>query len=185
MSTLTNVAGSALLCVALAGASLTAQAATEGGFPMDAANNDVGNTASLQRGAKYFVNYCQGCHSAEYVRYNRLGEDLGLTDDELVNNIMFTGKQVFDTMVNAMPADDAARWFGSNAPGSVFDRAQSRHRLRLRTFLRSFYAEEGTPTGVNNLVLAGTSMPHVLWELQGVRAVFEGTKTMRGAGFAV
>jgi ubiquinol-cytochrome c reductase cytochrome c1 subunit len=164
----------------LAGWSVAAHAATEAGFPMQPAHNDVGNTASLQRGAKYFVNYCQGCHSAEYVRYNRLGEDLELTDDELVNNIMFTGKQIFDTMENAMPADDSARWFGKTPPDLSLI-ARSRGTDYVFNFLRAFYAEAGTPTGANNMVLANTSMPHVLWELQGIQeAVFE--EPENGAG---
>lgn len=150
-----------------------AQAATEGGFPMEPANNDVSNTASLQRGAKYYVNYCQGCHSAQYVRYNRLAEDLGLTEEQLVNNLMFVGEQPHDTMTNAMPADDAARWFGQPPPDLSLI-ARSRGADYLYNFLKTFYVEEGAPTGVNNMVLANTSMPHVLWELQGIQqAVFE------------
>ena len=140
---------------------------------MDPANNDVGNTASLQRGARYFVNYCQGCHSAQYVRYNRLAEDLGLSEDQLMENLMFVGEQPHDTMINSMPYDDSARWFGQ-APPDLSLIARSRGTDYLYNFLRTFYVEEGTPTGVNNMVLANTSMPHVLWELQGIqRAVFE------------
>ena len=174
MATIAQAARTAVIICLMAGAQSVAQAATEGGgFEMAHADNDVGNTASLQRGAKYFVNYCQGCHSAEYVRYNRLGEDLELTDDELVNNIMFTGKQIFDTMENAMPAADSARWFG-NAPPDLSLIARSRGTDYVFNFLRAFYAEEGTPTGANNMVLANTSMPHVLWELQGIQqAMFE------------
>lgn len=162
-----------VVALMLGGVSVAAQAATESAFPMEPANNDVSNTASLQRGAKYFVNYCLGCHSAEYVRYNRLGEDLNLSEDELVNNIMFTGEQVFDTMVNAMADADGARWFGQ-APPDLSLIARSRGTDHVFNFLRSFYAEEGVPTGANNMVLANTSMPHVLWELQGIRrALFE------------
>ena len=162
-----------LLGLLVSGVVLVAEAATEGTFPMDPANNDVSNTASLQRGAKYYVNYCQGCHSAQYVRYNRLAEDLGLTEDQLLNNLMFVGEQPHDTMINAMPAEDAARWFGQ-APPDLSLIARSRGADYLYNFLRSFYVEEGVPTGVNNMVLANTSMPHVLWELQGIqRAVFE------------
>lgn len=153
--------------------SCATQAATESSVPMDPANNDVSNTASLQRGARYFVNYCQGCHSAQYVRYNRLAEDLGLSEDQLVENLMFVGEQPHDTMTNSMPAEDSARWFGQ-APPDLSLIARSRGTDYLYNFLRTFYVEEGTPTGVNNMILANTSMPHVLWELQGIqRAVFE------------
>jgi len=142
-------------------------------FELQPANNDVANTASLQRGAKYFVNYCLGCHSAQYVRYNRLADDLQLTEDQLGQNLMFTGEQPFDTMINSMRSEDAIRWFGI-APPDLSLISRSRGTDYLYTFLHSFYAESASPTGVNNLVLPNTAMPHVLWELQGVnRAVFE------------
>lgn len=140
---------------------------------LEPADNNVANTASLHRGAKYFVNYCLGCHSAQYVRYNRLGEDLQLTEDQLIENIMFTGAQPFDTMAIAMRPEDALRWFGI-APPDLSLIARSRGTDYLYTFLRSFYADPSSPTGADNLVLPGTAMPHVLWELQGVQsAVYE------------
>ena len=135
---------------------------------LDEAGNNVDNTASLQRGARYFVNYCLGCHSAKYVRYNRLGEDLQLSDDQLLNNLMFTGQRPFDTMSIAMDPDDAARWFGT-APPDLSLIARSRGTDYIYTFLRSFYVDESSPTGVDNLVLPGTAMPDVLWELQGIQ----------------
>jgi ubiquinol-cytochrome c reductase cytochrome c1 subunit len=139
---------------------------------LDAANTNIANTASLQRGAKYFVNYCLGCHSAQYVRYNRLSQDLQLTEDQLVQNLMFTGERPFDTMANAMRSEDAVRWFGI-APPDLSLIARSRGTDYLYTFLRSFYEDPSSPTGVDNMVLPGTAMPHVLWQLQGTqRAVF-------------
>jgi ubiquinol-cytochrome c reductase cytochrome c1 subunit len=135
---------------------------------LDSAGNNVNNTSSLQRGAKYFVNYCLGCHSAQYVRYNRLAEDLQLTEDQLIENLMFTGEQPFDTMNIAMSPDDASRWFGI-APPDLSLIARSRGPDYIYTFLRSFYVDESSPTGVDNLVLEGTAMPHVLWELQGIQ----------------
>ncbi|HUO82655.1 MAG TPA: cytochrome c1 [Gammaproteobacteria bacterium] len=130
------------------------------------ANNDIGNVASLQRGAKYFVNYCLGCHSATYVRYNRLAEDLGITEEQLIENLMFTGERPHDTMISAMSTADAVRWFGT-APPDLSLIARSRGTDWIYSYLKSFYLDDDRPTGTNNLVLEGTAMPHVLWELQG------------------
>ena len=160
-----------VLCFAFCNAAL-AQHAGEGGLHLDPANTDVSDTAALQRGAKYFVNYCLGCHSAQYVRYNRLGTDLGLTEAQLVENIMFTGERPFDTMTNSMNPVDAARWFGV-APPDLSLVARSRGTDYLYNFLRGFYRDDSALSGSNNLWLANTAMPHVLWELQGTRdAVF-------------
>jgi len=163
-------AGPGLLVVAaLAAGAAHAQHEAE----LDHANNNVANTQSLQRGARYFVNYCLGCHSAQYVRYNRLAEDLQLTEDQLLENLMFTGERPFDTMSVAMDSNDAARWFGT-APPDLSLIARSRGVDYLYTFLQSFYVDESSPTGVDNVVLEGTAMPHVLWELQGIQeAVYE------------
>jgi ubiquinol-cytochrome c reductase cytochrome c1 subunit len=148
---------------------------------MAPANNDIRDTASLQRGAKYVVNYCLGCHSAQYVRYNRVAADLGLTEDQLVENLIFTGARPFDTMQNAMREEDAARWFGI-APPDLSLIARSRGVDYLYNFLRGFYADESTATGANNLWLANTAMPHVLWQLQGVRGLVEEGPTDDTAG---
>jgi ubiquinol-cytochrome c reductase cytochrome c1 subunit len=154
------------------GIGLAGGAAAQHEAALEPANTNIANTASLQRGAKYFVNYCLGCHSAQYVRYNRLAEDLQLSEQQLVDNLMFTGEQVFDTMANAMRSEDAARWF-TVAPPDLSLIARSRGTDYIYTFLRSFYAAPGRPTGVDNVVLPGTAMPHVLWQLQGTqRAVF-------------
>lgn len=147
--------------------SFSAPAATEGEVIVPA-NNNIANTASLQRGAKYFVNYCLGCHSAQYVRYNKLAEGLNLTEEQLIDNLMFTGEQPFDTMSNAMRDEDALRWFGIAPPDlSLITRARGTDYVF--SFLRGFYADPGSETGANNVVLPNTAMPHVLWELQGVR----------------
>ncbi len=146
--------------------------ASEGGA-MEPANNDIGNIASLQRGARNFVNYCMGCHSAKYVRYNRLAEDLGISEDQLVNNLMFATEKPHETMRIAMPASDAEHWFGQ-APPDLTLIARSRGTDYLYNYLRTFYLDDTRPTGVNNLVFPSPSMPHVLWELQGLqRAVVE------------
>jgi ubiquinol-cytochrome c reductase cytochrome c1 subunit len=147
--------------------------ASEGGAVIQAANNDVGNIASLQRGARNYVNYCLGCHSAKYVRYNRLAADLGISEDQLINNLMFVTEKPHDTMYIAMPPADAARWFGQTPPDLSLI-ARSRGTDFLYSFLNAFYIDESRPTGVNNLVMESVAMPHVLWELQGMqRAVFE------------
>jgi ubiquinol-cytochrome c reductase cytochrome c1 subunit len=135
---------------------------------LEQANNNIANMPSLQRGAKYFVNYCMGCHSAKYVRYNRLAEDLQISEDQLVRNLMFTGERPFDTMAIAMPPQDATRWFGI-APPDLSLIARSRGTDYIFTFLRSFYVDPTSPTGADNRVLPGTAMPHVLWELQGIQ----------------
>ena len=154
------------------GAAFAATAAAQHEPELDEANNNIANTASLQRGAKYFVNYCLGCHSAEYVRYNRLGQDLQISEQQLIDNLMFTGERPFDTMANAMRPEDSARWFGITPPDLSLI-ARSRGTDYIYTFLRSFYVDPSSPTGVDNVVLPGTAMPHVLWQLQGTqRAVF-------------
>lgn len=163
--------GIALLAPLLA--PLTAWASSAGGA-LQSANNDVANVASLQRGARNFVNYCMACHSARYVRYNRLGADLGLTDTQVIENLMFTGERPSDTMQVSMRAEDAKHWFGTTPPDLSLI-ARARGTDYLYTFLKSFYLDPKRPTGVNNLVLPGTAMPHVLWELQGFQqAVYDG-----------
>lgn len=159
--------------VLLIGTLLAAGASAQHEAELDRANNDVADTESLQRGARNFVNYCFGCHSAQYVRYNRLGEDLQLSEEQLLESLMFTSERPFDTMSIAMGEDDAARWFGT-APPDLSLIARSRGTDYLYTFLRGFYVDEESPTGVDNTALEGTAMPHVLWELQGIQeAVFE------------
>jgi ubiquinol-cytochrome c reductase cytochrome c1 subunit len=150
---------------------------------LEAAQNNVTDTASLQRGAKYFVNYCLGCHSAKYVRYNRIAKDLQLTEQQLVDNLMFTGKRPFDTMAIAARPEDQARWFARQPPDLSLI-ARSRGTDYIYTFLRSFYADPSKPTGANNIVLPGTAMPHVLWELQGIqRAKFKDGEGSEFEGF--
>jgi ubiquinol-cytochrome c reductase cytochrome c1 subunit len=166
------VVRNAVIALVLA-AGFAGGAAAQHEAALDAADTNIANMASLQRGAKYFVNYCMGCHSAQYVRYNRLAEDLQLSEQQLTENLMFTGEQVFDTMAISMRPEDAARWFAVTPPDLSLI-ARSRGTDYIYTFLRSFYAAPDRPTGVNNIVLPGTAMPHVLWKLQGVqRAVFE------------
>jgi ubiquinol-cytochrome c reductase cytochrome c1 subunit len=132
------------------------------------AGNDVRNTASLQRGARNFINYCSGCHSAQYVRYNRVAADLGISDADLKANLMFASDKPADTIRSALKADDARTWFG-NAPPDLSLIARSRGTDYLYAFLRGFYVDPSRPTGMNNVVLKGTAMPHVLFDLQGLQ----------------
>ncbi len=144
-----------------------------GGGHYDAADIDVTDTDSLQRGAKYFVNYCMGCHSLKFQRYNRLVSDLGLTADEVMGNLMFTTDNIGDTMNIAMNPDESEKWFGVTPPDlSVLIRARGVDYIY--TYLRSFYLDETRPFGVNNLVFPAAGMPNVLWQLQGTqKAVYK------------
>jgi len=135
---------------------------------MSPANVDISNTASLQRGAKYFTSYCMGCHSAHYVRYNRLGADLGLTDTELENYLMPAGAKPADTMDSAMPAADSEKWFGRSPPDLSLE-ARSRGTDWIYNYLKSFYVDPKSATGANNVLLPNAAMPDVLWELQGLQ----------------
>lgn len=152
-------------------------AAADPAVPLQPAGVDVGDQASLQRGAALYMNYCLGCHSLQYVRYNKLAQGLGLTEEQVTENLQFTGERPHDPIRIAMPAADAAGWFGL-APPDLSLIARARGTDWVYTFLKSFYRDpESRTTGANNKVLEGTAMPHVLWELQGVQeAVYrEGT----------
>ena len=134
--------------------------------PLMSANNDIYDIESLQRGARNFMNYCSGCHSAEYIRYDVIGEDLGITQSQLKEYLMFNAQQTFDTINASMTSEDASGWFGQ-APPDLTLAARAKGTDYIYTFLKSFYVDNTSPTGVDNVVLAGTSMPNVLWELQG------------------
>jgi ubiquinol-cytochrome c reductase cytochrome c1 subunit len=160
--------------VALVAVCGTAVASEAGQDVIQPARNDITNMASLQRGARNFVNYCMGCHSARYVRYGRLGKDLGLSEQQVIDNLMFTGERIHDTMKISMRPEDAARWFGTTPPDLSLI-ARSRGPDYIYSFLKSFYLDPSRPTGVNNRVMPQTAMPHVLWELQGLQeAVYDG-----------
>jgi ubiquinol-cytochrome c reductase cytochrome c1 subunit len=166
-----------VLLVALA----PATACASGGEPrLDHVNIDASNKPALQRGAANFVNYCLGCHSAKYMRYNRVAADLGISEPQLIDNLMFTGERPHDTMRIGIDPEQARRWFGV-VPPDLSLIARARGTDYLYTFLRSFYADPAKVTGVNNVVLPGTAMPHVLWQLQGVQeAVWEGHADAQG-----
>lgn len=139
---------------------------------------DTGNLASVQRGARNFMNYCSGCHSMKHLRYGRIGQDLGISEDLLKANLMFTAEKTGEPIKSAMSADDGAKWFGQ-APPDLTVETRLRGPDWVYNFLLTFYTDESKPTGVNNLVLPGASMPHVLGDLQGWQVKHE-TKSEDG-----
>lgn len=153
--------------------------ASGGGTHLEPAEIDPDNVSSLQRGARNFMNYCSGCHSAQYVRFNTIGKDLELSEEQLIDNLMFNAENTFETINSAMPAADAARWYGT-APPDLSLMARAKGADYVFNFLKGFYVSEESPTGVDNLVLAGTSMPHVLWELQGYQKALFSSHTEEG-----
>ena len=148
--------------------------ANEGGYPLDKAPERT-SLISLQNGVKLFVNHCLNCHAAASMRYNRL-RDLGLTDDQIKANLLFSGEKVGDMMTTALRPADAKAWFGAVPPDlSVIARAKASGAGSggdyLYTYLRSFYKDDTRPTGWNNMVVPNVAMPHVMWQLQGIRTV--------------
>jgi ubiquinol-cytochrome c reductase cytochrome c1 subunit len=160
---------------------LPAQAASEGvawdKFPA----NRVTDMAALQNGAKLFANYCLNCHAAAFMRYNRL-RDIGLSEDQIASNLIFTGAKVGETMKTALDPKDAKDWFGKVPPDlTLIARSRSSGKGTgadyIYTYLRSYYRDETKPTGWNNMAFPNVGMPHVLWELQGQqKAVFADEK---------
>lgn len=141
--------------------------AESGDVALDRAPNRSNSLPALQHGAKLFVNYCLNCHSAVNMRYSRLSE-LGLSEEQIKQNLLFTGDKVGDLMQNALQPKEAKEWFGTVPPDlSVIARARGVDWLY--TYLRTYYRDETRPTGWNNLVFPNVGMPHVLWELQGER----------------
>ena len=162
-----------LLCMALPGVSL----ASGGGHArLDAVKIDLNDTASLQRGARTFINYCLSCHSASYMRYNRMGEDLGLSEELVKANLMFASDKTGELMKAAMTREDAKKWFGT-APPDLSLVARSRGPNWFYTYMRSFYRDEKSSTGWNNTLFPSVAMPHVLHDVQGLqRAVYRTVK---------
>jgi len=161
------------LIVLAAGALFAAAVATpafasEEGAALPHAGTDLGDQASLQRGAKLFMNYCSGCHSLQYMRYSRIAEDLGLTEDEVQANLNFTGVKAGEQVHVALTDADAQKFFGKMPPDlSVI--ARVRGSDWISAYLKSFYLDETRPVGWNNTVFPNASMPNVLWEMQGLQ----------------
>ena len=149
--------------------------ASGGEVHLDKAPDRANDMPALQRGAKVFINYCLNCHSASYMRYNRL-KDIGLTDQQIKDNLMFTADKIGEPMRIAMRRDEGNAWFGAAPPDlTLIARARASEDGSgadwIYTYLRTFYRDEARPTGWNNVVFANVGMPHVLWELQGDQAM--------------
>ncbi|AMM23842.1 cytochrome c1 [Variovorax sp. PAMC 28711] len=157
---------------------VTGAQAAEGGLAWDKAPNKTNDVQSLQNGAKLFVNYCLNCHSAAFMRYNRL-QDLGITEQQIKDNLLFTTDKVGETMKANIDPKQAKDWFGANPPDlTLVARSRAGHGGTgadyLYTYLRTFYRDDTKATGWNNMAFPAVAMPHVLWELQGDRRpVFE------------
>lgn len=146
-----------------------------GEVPCEEIETDAGDKESLQRGMKYFYNYCMGCHSLEYSRYGRVAEDLDIPEKVMLENFVFSGQRVGDLMTVSMPPEKSKRWFGV-APPDLSLNARSRSPEWIYTYLLSFYKDDSRPTGVNNRVFPNVGMPHALVELQGLAECASGPK---------
>lgn len=148
-------------------------------MPLDKANYDLTDNASLQRGAQIFMNYCLGCHNAQYQRYQRTFEDIGIPVDLGEELLQFTGDGVGSHMVSAIDKSAAAEWFGLTPPDLTLV-SRVRGADWLYTFFRSFYADESRPFGVNNVIFENVGMPWMLEELQGTSRKVTETKVVNG-----
>lgn len=135
---------------------------------LDKHRTDLHDTASLQRGAQVYMNYCMGCHSLEHGRYNRVARDLGIPEELMMENLAFADKKFGDLMTIAMRKEDSKQWFGATPPDLTLV-ARVRRPDWVYSYLRSFYEDPSRPYGVNNLVFKDVGMPHVLADLQGVQ----------------
>lgn len=142
--------------------------AAGGGHALESADVDLTDQASLQRGAKYFVNYCMGCHSLQYMRYNRMAEDLGIDDATLRGTLLLGDAKPGDLMTIAMRPEDGEKWFGTAIPDLTLV-TRWRSPDWVYSYLKGFYTDPSRPYGVNNLVFPAVGMPHVLAGLQGVQ----------------
>lgn len=150
----------AALCIAS-----PALAAGGSDHPLSKAPVNLRDAVSLQRGAHLFVNYCMGCHSANFMRYNRLTE-IGLTEEQIREYLLLSGDKVGSTMSIALRPADAKEWMGK-APPDLTVIARSKRPDYLYTLLRSYYVDESRALGWNNLAYPNIGMPHPLWQLQG------------------
>ena len=158
----------ALLASAAAGLLFSAAALAAAGGPVQQAGNDLSDRASLQRGAKLYMNYCSSCHSLKFLRYSRMADDLGLTEEEVMGNLNFTGAKFGEHIQVTMRDADGTEWFGKMPPDlSLISRVRGSDWIY--TYLKSFYLDESRPLGWNNQLFPNASMPNPLWELQGLQ----------------
>ena len=156
--------GLAALALFLSGSVMAA----EGGVAMESAQVDLSDKGSLQRGAGLYMSYCSACHSLSYQRYSRMAEDIGLSQEQVEKNLMFTDAKFGETMNTGMDPKQATAWLGKAPPDlSLIARRKAEGADWTYNYLKSFYVDESRPMGWNNTVFPGASMPHVLWELQG------------------
>ena len=149
-----------------------------GELHLDHANTNISDTASLQNGAKLFMNYCSGCHAISFMRYNRIARDLGLSDSLVAEHLMFAGEKPGDTITTTMPKEAATKWFGGPPPDLSLV-ARSKGTDWIYTYLRSFYEDESKIFGVNNKVLENASMPDALWSLKKAKSEAEFNQDVR------
>ena len=163
----------AALLLAAAGLPVAVPAAGESGVMMENIEIKLHDQRAMQRGAGLFVNYCLSCHSAKYMRYGRMAQDLQLPEEMVEENMIFSGARINDAMLTTISAEDGKDWFGV-APPDLSLVARLRGPKWLYNYLRSFYVKEDSASGWSNIVFENVAMPNVLYELQGVRhAVFE------------
>lgn len=161
-------AAAAFAAAVFAAGLATAPAFAAEGGALPHAGTDLGDQASLQRGAKLYMNYCAGCHSLQYVRYSRMAEDLGLTEEQVQANLNFTGAMPGEQIHVAMTEAEGVQFFGKMPPDlSVISRVRGSDWISA--YLKSFYLDETRPVGWNNTVFPNASMPNVLWEMQGTQ----------------
>lgn len=154
--------------IALAMAFAMPTHASSGGAGLQASNASLSDRGSLQNGAKLFFNYCSGCHSLKLMRYSRIASDLGLTEQQVMDNLNFTGAKFGEQVPPSMNAEDAKRWFGATPPDlSLMARAKGPDYIY--TYLKTFYLDPTRPLGWNNTTFPNASMPNALWELQGIQ----------------
>jgi ubiquinol-cytochrome c reductase cytochrome c1 subunit len=161
-----NFCGRALAL--LAGLLVSASAFAAGGGDLEQAGVDLGDRASLQRGAALYMNYCSACHSLKYLRYSRIADDLGLTEEQVMENLVFTDAKFGEHVLTSMRDEDALDWFGM-APPDLSLISRVRGSDWIYTYLKSFYLDDTRPLGWNNTLFPNVSMPNPLWEMQGLQ----------------
>ena len=142
-----------------------ASSSSEPEVGIEAISINLSDVKSLQRGARNFFNYCAGCHSLQYMRYEQIAEDLNISEEQLLDNLILTDKTPQDLVTTNMLKEDGDRWFGK-APPDLTLVTRRKNPEYVYQFLKSFYIDNASPTGVNNLIQDGTSMPHILWLLE-------------------